>query len=62
MTVQEETIDQFEAVGIHIRAKINRLCNEHKWNEAKVLEQAYLVLFGSDVESISQRVIDYYCK
>lgn len=60
LSPQEETIDEFEAVSIHILAKRNRLCNEGKYGEAQLLEQAYIVIFGADTEQIKQKVIDYY--
>jgi hypothetical protein len=44
MTPQEEIIDAFKTVGIIIRAKIERFCNEGRFNQAKELEEAYNVV------------------
>ena len=33
--------DAFQTVGIMIRAKINRLCNDHKFIEAEEIQKAY---------------------
>lgn len=43
-----EIEDAFQAVGIIVRAKINRLCNEEKFDEAKELEEALIKINTAD--------------
>lgn len=40
----DEIYDAFQTVGIMIRAKINRLCNEHKFIEAEEIQKAYDII------------------
>lgn len=44
----EEFNDAFETVGIIIRAKINRLCNELKHDEAEELYKALNLINNTD--------------
>lgn len=44
----EEIEDAFQTVGIMIRAKINRLSNEHKYEEAEELERALIIINNAD--------------
>lgn len=60
LTPLEQMVDDFESVGIHIRAKINRLCNLDKYEEAELLEKAYFIIFGDDTEQIRTKVENYY--
>lgn len=46
--VDYELNDAFASVGIMVRAKINRLCNEEKYEEALMLEGALSVIFSQD--------------
>lgn len=39
-----EVEDAFQTVGIMIRAKIEKMCNERKFDEAQKLEDAYKVV------------------
>jgi len=41
MTTKDEIEDAFQTVGIIIRAKINDLCNQRKFNEAEEIQEAY---------------------
>lgn len=43
-TVNKETDDAFQTVGILVRAKIELLCNAGKFEEAKELQLAYDVI------------------
>lgn len=38
----------FKTVGIIVRAKIERLCNEHKFIEAEELEKALIEINNAD--------------
>lgn len=40
----DEIHDAFQTVGIMIRAKINSLCNEHKFIEAEEIQKAYDII------------------
>lgn len=42
--VEKEIEDAFLTVGIMIRAKVNELCNEHKFEDAQEILDAYEVL------------------
>ena len=42
--IDKEIDDAFEIVGIIIRAKINRLCNELKHDEAAELDKALILI------------------
>lgn len=44
----KEIEDAFQTVGIIIRAKIERLCNEEKYEEAKELEKALITINNAD--------------
>ena len=44
----KEIDDAFETVGIIIRAKINRLCNELKHDEADELYKALILINNTD--------------
>ena len=44
----EEIEDAFQTVGVMIRAKIDRLCNENKYEEAKELERALIIINNAD--------------
>ena len=46
--IDKETDDAFETVGIIIRAKINRLCNELKQDEADELYKALILINNTD--------------
>lgn len=46
--VDYELNDAFETIGIMVRAKINRLCNAGKYDEALMLEGALSVIFSQD--------------
>lgn len=41
MTTKDEIEDAFQTMGIIIRAKINDLCNQGKFNEAEEIQEAY---------------------
>ena len=43
-----EIEDAFQTVGVMIRAKIDRLCNENKYEEAKELERALIIINNAD--------------
>lgn len=43
-----EIEDAFQTVGVMIRAKIERLCNENKYEEAKELERALIIINNAD--------------
>lgn len=43
-----EIEDAFKTVGIVIRAKIERLCNDGKHEEAKELEKALIIINNTD--------------
>lgn len=43
-----EIEDAFQTVGIIVRAKIERLCNEKKYEEAKELERALITINNAD--------------
>lgn len=43
-----EVKDAFETVGIIVRAKIERLFNEHKHDEAEELEKALIQINNAD--------------
>ena len=43
-----EIEEAFETVGIIVRAKIERLCNEKKFEEAKKLEKALIEINNAD--------------
>lgn len=43
-----ELKDTFESMGIYVRAKINRLCNDGKFEEAKELQEALSVINKHD--------------
>lgn len=43
-----EIKDAFETVGIIVRAKIERLCNERKHEEAIELEKALMIINNAD--------------
>lgn len=45
---KNEIKDAFETVGIIIRAKISRLCNENKYIEAEELEKALIIINNTD--------------
>lgn len=47
-TSSKEVEDAFQTVGIIVRAKIERLCNEKKFEEAKELEQALIKINNAD--------------
>lgn len=42
--IKKEIEDAFLTVGIMIRAKVNELCNEHKFEDAQKILDAYEVL------------------
>ena len=42
--VRLEVEDAFQTVGVMIRAKKERLCNQGRFNEAEELEKAYNVI------------------
>lgn len=42
--LKQEVEDAFETVGVMIRAKKERLCNQGRFNEAEELEKAYNVV------------------
>ena len=42
--IEKEIEDAFKTVGIIVRAKINRLCNDKKFTEAKEIQQAYDII------------------
>lgn len=44
----KEIEDAFQTVGIIVRAKIERLCNEEKYEEAKELERALITINNTD--------------
>lgn len=44
----DELEDAFKTVGIIVRAKIERLCNEKKYEEAKELEKALITINNTD--------------
>ena len=46
--IDEEIDDAFETVGIIVRAKIERLCNEKKFIEAQELENALIIINNTD--------------
>lgn len=46
--IDKEIDDAFEIVGIIIRAKINRLCNELKHDEAAELDKALILINNTD--------------
>ena len=43
-----EIEDAFQTVGIMVRAKIERLCNDEKYEEAKELEKALISINNVD--------------
>ena len=45
---RKEIEDSFQTVGIIVRAKIERLCNEEKYEEAKELERALITINNAD--------------
>lgn len=47
-TSAKEIEDAFQTVGIIVRAKIERLCNEQKFEEAKKLEKALVEINNAD--------------
>lgn len=47
----DEIKDAFETVGIIVRAKIERLCNDRKYIEAQELEEALIILNNTDYNS-----------
>lgn len=47
-TSAREIEDAFETVGIIVRAKIERLCNENKFEEAQELENALIKINNAD--------------
>lgn len=48
VTAGEEIEEAFKTVGIIIRAKIERLCNAEKYEEAKELEKALITINNAD--------------
>ena len=46
--IDKEIVDAFETIGIIIRAKINRLCNELKHDEADELYKALILINNTD--------------
>lgn len=46
--IDKEIDDAFETVGIIVRAKINRLCNELKHDEAEELYKALNLINNTD--------------
>ena len=44
----KEIEDAFQTVGIILRAKIERLCNEEKYDEAEELEKALITINNAD--------------
>lgn len=51
--VRQETDDAFQTVGTEIRARVNVLCNEAKFDDAKELDNAYNVInkyFGNKLD------------
>lgn len=42
--IEKEIEDAFKTVGIIVRAKINRLCNDKKFTEAEEIQQAYDII------------------
>lgn len=44
----DELEDAFQTVGIIVRAKIERLCNEEKYEEAKELEKALITINNAE--------------
>ena len=44
----KEIEDAFQTVGIIVSAKIERLCNEEKYEEAKELERALITINNAD--------------
>ena len=47
-TSAKEIEDAFQTVGIIVRAKIERLCNENKFKEAEELEKALIKINNAD--------------
>lgn len=47
-TSAKEIEDAFQTVGIMIRAKINRLCNDNNYAEAEELEKALIIINNTD--------------
>lgn len=45
---KDEVKEAFDTVGIIVRAKINRLCNENKHSEAEKLEKALIAINNAD--------------
>lgn len=43
-----EIRDSFETVGIVVRAKIERLCNDGDFQQAKELEKALIIINNAD--------------
>ena len=43
-----EAEEAFKTVGIVVRAKIERLCNERRYEEAKELEKALITINNAD--------------
>lgn len=44
----KEAEEAFKTVGIVVRAKIERLCNERRYEEAKELEKALITINNAD--------------
>ena len=44
----KEAEEAFKTVGIVVRAKIERLCNEGRYEEAKELEKALITINNAD--------------
>lgn len=44
----KEAEEAFKTVGIVVRAKIERLCNERMYEEAKELEKALITINNAD--------------
>lgn len=44
----KEVEDAFKTVGIVVRAKIERLCSERRYEEAKELEKALITINNAD--------------
>ena len=44
----KEAEEAFKTVGIVVRAKIERLCNERRYEEAKELEKALTTINNAD--------------
>ena len=48
VTAGKEAEEAFKTVGIVVRAKIERLCSEKRYEEAKELENALITINNAD--------------